>query len=113
MRRLKTELEAECCKDGATLEDKGALLTFHYRNVPLELQSSLVSRAKELISGAGFRVGSAHCAVECRPTVDWDKGRAALHILTQVFGTQWFHRYTTTSLGLLDFRFNIIFRLRD
>ena len=53
-------------QDGAWVENKGVLLTFHFRNVPMEKREPLVVRAKELISAAGFNIGNAHCALEVR-----------------------------------------------
>ena len=34
-----------------------------------------------MIIGAGFQIGSAHCALESKPPVAWDKGRASIYIL--------------------------------
>ena len=48
------------------MENKGVLLTFHFRNVPMEKREPLVVRAKELISAAGFNIGNAHCALEVK-----------------------------------------------
>ena len=33
---LIDQLERECCGEGAWVENKGILLTYHYRNVPVE-----------------------------------------------------------------------------
>merc|ERR1719461_925084 len=33
---LLEQLQQECCKDGAWVENKGVLLTYHFRNVPIE-----------------------------------------------------------------------------
>lgn len=49
---LKT-LQEQVCKEGAWVENKGALLTFHYRETPLALRPALVEQAKQLIEGAG------------------------------------------------------------
>ena len=35
------------------------------------------------------QVGVAHCALECKPKVDWNKGNASLLILEKEFGTEW------------------------
>jgi len=88
--RLAKQIEVECCNEGATLENKGAILTFHYRNVPEDKKEPLVARVKELIVNAGFKIGLSKCAVESKPQVFWDKGRAAYHILNQQFGDNWF-----------------------
>ena len=46
------------------MENKGVLLTFHYRNVPPHCRERLVTRARQLIVAAGFNIGNAHCALE-------------------------------------------------
>ena len=46
------------------MENKGVLLTFHYRNVPPHCREGLVTRARQLIVAAGFNIGNAHCALE-------------------------------------------------
>lgn len=88
---LKT-LQEQVCKEGAWVENKGALLTFHYRETPLPLRPALVEQAKQLIEGAGFRVGRAHCAIEAKPPVQWNKGRASIYILRTAFGVDWSER---------------------
>lgn len=89
---LLQQLQEECCKDGAWVENKGVLLTFHFRNVPLDKREGIVARASELISEAGFKIGSAHCALESKPDVNWNKGRAAIYILRTAFGVDWSDR---------------------
>ena len=61
---LLQQLQEECCKDGAWVENKGVLLTYHFRNVPADKREPIVSRARELITEAGFNIGNAHCALE-------------------------------------------------
>ncbi len=39
-----------------------------------------------------FQVGLAHCALECKPEVTWDKGRASIYILRTAFGVDWSER---------------------
>ena len=62
--QLAGELERECCQDGAWVENKGAGLTFHYRNIPQHTRQPIVARATQLIAAAGFNIGNAHCALE-------------------------------------------------
>lgn len=50
---LLKALQEQVCKEGAWVENKGALLTFHYRETPLSLRSTLVEQAKQLIEAAG------------------------------------------------------------
>lgn len=74
------------------MENKGALLTFHYRETPLELRAGLVEKARQLIINNGFRAAEAHCAVEAKPPVQWNKGRASIYILRTAFGVDWSER---------------------
>jgi trehalose 6-phosphate synthase/phosphatase len=92
VQELKEALEKEVCRDGAWVEDKGQALTFHYRNVASENCQKLIEKAKQKIIDAGFMVGLADCAIECKPTVAWDKGRASLSILRTAFGVDWSER---------------------
>ncbi len=94
------QLQTECCRDGAWVENKGVLLTYHYRTVPPDLREPLVLRARELISAAGFRIGNAHCALESKPPVAWDKGRASIYILRTAFGVDWSDRSDTAGFGI-------------
>ena len=64
--QLTEQLQQECCQDGAWVENKGAGLTFHYRNVPHNTRQPLVTRASQLIATAGFNIGNAHCALEVK-----------------------------------------------
>uniref|UniRef100_A0A1B6M5T0 Uncharacterized protein n=2 Tax=Graphocephala atropunctata TaxID=36148 RepID=A0A1B6M5T0_9HEMI len=88
---LKT-LQDQVCKEGAWVENKGALLTFHYRETPAELRPNMVKQAKALIEAAGFKAGQAHCAIEAKPPVQWNKGRASIYILRTSFGLDWSER---------------------
>ncbi len=75
--------------NGAWTERKGPTLTFHYRSVPSHLRDSLIREAQELISVAGYQPRAAHCAVEARPPIGWDKGRAVLYVLRSRYGPAW------------------------
>ncbi|XP_050440661.1 uncharacterized protein LOC126845800 isoform X2 [Adelges cooleyi] len=89
---LLKSLQDQVCKDGAWVENKGTLLTFHYREVPVDLRPELASTAQRLIEEAGFKAGQAHCAIEAKPPVQWNKGRASLYILRTAFGLDWSER---------------------
>ena len=52
----------------------------------------MVVKAKKLIEDAGFRAGQAHCALEAKPPVQWNKGRASFYILRTAFGVDWSER---------------------
>ena len=41
---LLQQLQVECCREGAWVENKGVLLTFHYRNVAKDKREPLVAR---------------------------------------------------------------------
>ena len=71
----------EVCLDGAWTEDKGATLTYHYRKVAESRRPYLIRRALQLFRDNGFQPEHTPMAIEARPAVHWDKGRAALYIL--------------------------------
>ena len=78
-----------CAVDGAWVESKGPTLTYHYRAVPENRRSALVDDVRETINEAGYQALDAHCAVEARPPIGWDKGRAVLHVLRSRYGPTW------------------------
>jgi trehalose 6-phosphate synthase/phosphatase len=78
-----------CEVDGAWTEAKGPTLTFHYRAVPENRRAEIVDEVRSIINTAGYQARSAHCAVEARPPIGWDKGRAVLHILRTRYGPSW------------------------
>ena len=65
---------------GAQVENKTLTLTVHYRRVAPEyrdrVESIVQGVAGPAITGGQIRVSAAKAAIELRPTVDWDKGRA-------------------------------------
>lgn len=89
---LLKALQEQVCRDGAWVENKGALLTFHYRETPLHLREAMVTKARQLIVDGGFKAGAAHCALEAKPPVQWNKGRASIYILRTAFGVDWSER---------------------
>lgn len=89
---LLKSLQEQVCRDGAWVENKGALLTFHYREAPVNIRNSLMEQAKVLIEAAGFKAGRAHMAIEAKPPVQWNKGRASIYILRTAFGVDWSER---------------------
>lgn len=74
------------------MEQKGTFLTFHYRGVPAEAQFELKSTAQRIIVENGFKADHAHLAIEAKPPVHWNKGRASLQILRTTFGLDWCDR---------------------
>jgi trehalose 6-phosphate synthase/phosphatase len=85
---LAKELET-IANNGAWVELKGPTLTYHYRAVPDNLRQPLVEEATAIINDAGYQARPAHCAVEARPPIGWDKGHAVLHILRERYGPAW------------------------
>jgi trehalose-phosphatase len=75
--------------DGAWTEAKGPTLTFHYRAVPAQNREGLIAEAKRIIHASGYQARDAHQAVEARPPIGWDKGRAVLYVLRSLYGPSW------------------------
>jgi trehalose 6-phosphate synthase/phosphatase len=96
--QLVAELE-ELTGDGAWTEAKGPTLTFHYREAPPERRSDLRKRVSTVIAAAGFQARRAHLAIEARPPIGWDKGRAVLHILRQAYGLSWSEQVRVIYVG--------------
>jgi trehalose 6-phosphate synthase/phosphatase len=90
---------AELSLPGAWVEEKGPSLTFHYRQAEAAVHPQIVERARACIAGAGFQPRSAHCAVEARPPIAWDKGHAALHVLRVRYGPAWSERLRAVYVG--------------
>ena len=40
-----------------------------------------------------------HCAIEARPPIHWDKGRACIHVLRTTFGVDWSERVRIIYVG--------------
>ena len=86
------KLQDQVCREGAWVENKGAVLTFHFREVALPIRHELAEQARQIIEDAGFNIGRAHFAIEAKPPVEWNKGRAAIYILRTAFGVDWSER---------------------
>ncbi|XP_076037355.1 uncharacterized protein LOC143022854 [Oratosquilla oratoria] len=97
--KLQERLKTEAAHDGAWMEDKGATLTFHYREVPPEKRKEIVECAKKIFEDVGISIHKSHMAFEARPPVTWDKGRAAIYILRTLFGLDWCDRISTIFAG--------------
>ncbi|CAO1393315.1 unnamed protein product [Diamesa serratosioi] len=89
---LLKSLQDTVCRDGAWVENKGALLTFHYRETPNDLRPAMIEKARDLMIKFGFKASEAHCALEAKPPVQWNKGRASIYILRTAFGVDWSER---------------------
>ncbi|CAH0561444.1 unnamed protein product [Brassicogethes aeneus] len=90
--KLMRQLQEKVCKDGAWVENKGALLTFHFRESPVNMRKELEDTARTLIEDAGFQACPALYALEAKPPVQWNKGRASIYILRTAFGVDWSER---------------------
>ena len=96
------ELAAELDRiavSGAWTERKGPTLTFHYRQVPVHERLALITEAHEIIGRAGYQARDAHDAVEARPPIGWDKGRAVLYVLRALYGPSWSERVRPVYVG--------------
>ncbi|KAG5893359.1 hypothetical protein JTB14_000124 [Gonioctena quinquepunctata] len=89
MNLLIKNLEEKVVRDGAWIENKGSSLTFHFRQTPENLREEIERIAFKIIEDANFKVGKAHCALEARPKVDWNKGKVALLLLEKKYGANW------------------------
>ena len=87
------------CVPGAWVEGKRGSLTFHYREADRTQHESLAREARAHIQDAGFQARDAHCAVEARPPVGWDKGHAVLHVLRTAYGPSWSETVRTIYVG--------------
>lgn len=74
-------------------------MTFHYRETPGHLRPAMIEKARTLIEKYGFRATAAHCALEARPPVQWNKGRASIYILRTSFGVDWSERIKIIYVG--------------
>lgn len=66
--------------NGAWVEDKTVSLTWHYRQLPIELQEEYNAEVQKLIVYYGFRPVQAHYAIEIKPPIVWSKGTLKTHI---------------------------------
>ena len=89
----------EVCVQGAWVEEKGASLTVHYREADEAHHERLADEVRGRIQRASFQARDAHCAVEARPPIGWDKGHAVLHILRARYGPAWSESVRTVYVG--------------
>jgi len=89
----------EIREPGVWLEEKGASLTLHYRQAEPRGHARIAERAHAIVRDAGFQARDAQCAVEARPPLGWDKGRAVLHVLRSRHGPAWTERVRAVYVG--------------
>lgn len=86
-------------RSGAWTEAKGPTLTFHVRAVPEKERPELLDEARAIMTKAGYQPRDAHAALEARPPIGWDKGRAVLHILRDCYGPSWSEKVRVIYVG--------------
>ncbi len=84
---------------GAWTECKGPTLTFHVRDVAEARRPALLAEARSIIARHGYQPRDAHAALEARPPIGWDKGRAVLHVLRERYGRSWSERVRVIYVG--------------
>jgi trehalose-phosphatase len=57
--------------------------------MPVARREAAMRRAGAVLARSGLRVTYGRSIVEGRPPVDWDKGRAVLHVLVRRHGADW------------------------
>merc|ERR1711936_168664 len=103
---LLQKLQAECCQDGAWVENKGIVLAFHHEawkdkgSIDPEKKEQLLGKARSLMQEAGFKIGMSDggLVTEAKPSFQWDKGNAAIHILRSAFGVAYSFRVVNSGL---------------
>ena len=79
--RGASDLEA----NGVTIEDKGAIVAFHYRRAPSESAAvAAIRHALSLPVANGFRVMEGRKVIELRPPVNADKGSAVIDLVQRM-----------------------------
>lgn len=96
---LMRQLQDEVCRDSAWVENKGMLLTFHYRKTPVTLRAAIEKKASDIFLKAGFIPHKGNLAIEAKPAVKWDQGRASIHILRTTYGVDWSERVRVIYAG--------------
>jgi len=94
-----TQALSESAPEGAWVEEKGHTSTFHFRQANAEDHARAADEARRIINGFGFQARDAKMAVEARPPIGWDKGRAVLHVLRSRYGPSWSERVRVVYVG--------------
>lgn len=96
---LSSDLRENVCAYGGWIEEKKYHVTFHWRDTNNIYRPTMVQKAKEIIQKHGFQALNAHCAVEARPPIGWDKGRGVLNILERLHGVTWADNVKAVFIG--------------
>eukprot|EP00892_Ulva_mutabilis_P007909 jgi/Ulvmu1/5490/UM023_0026.1 len=83
MAEVKAEAEASiACIAGATVEDNKYSVSVHFRNCHLDDWSKVFSATEAIVaSRSSVHMTRGRKVLEIRPRVNWDKGKALLHLL--------------------------------
>lgn len=57
--------------------------------MPEDQHEIIKEEVRSIIEGFKYRANQAHCAIEAKPPVVWNKGKAAEYILSHNFGADW------------------------
>lgn len=57
--------------------------------MPEDQHDLIRNEAIKIIESFGYSANQAHCAIEAKPPVLWNKGKAAEYILNHNFGNDW------------------------
>jgi trehalose-phosphatase len=74
---------------GTWVEHKGSTLSWHLRQMPEETRGRAIRRAEAMLNRLGLKPVLGKAVLEARPPVDWNKGRALLHVLRARHGERW------------------------
>lgn len=66
------------------------------------MRDDIVNKATELFKAAGFEPHIGQLAIEAKPPVKWDQGRASIHILRTMYGVDWSERVRVIYAGNED-----------
>lgn len=84
---------------GATVEPKGATVSFHYRGVDPAERDAARQRAERVLRRRKLQVTRGKLVIEGRPPVDWNKGTATLWVLNHRHGHDWPSRMRALYIG--------------
>lgn len=99
---LQNQLIEQACKEGAWVENKGIMLTYHYREVPLAKREYFEQLAINIFKRYGFESRKGILAIECKLPIMWDQGRASIYILRTTYGVDWSERVRVIYAGNED-----------
>lgn len=74
--------------DGVLVENKHFAVAVHYRNVAAEQVPLVLGTVRVIGQAKNLRVTTGRKAVELRPNIDWDKGKAVDWIINQIDGCE-------------------------